>query len=74
MTKKITPEEARAYLADSSNFYPDDELCYICGIEYDWSSVECDGHVFCTSRCCNQYVRIAKRAATDAAITKGEPK
>ncbi|AGW94638.1 hypothetical protein N234_31810 [Ralstonia pickettii DTP0602] len=64
MAKKLTPEDARAYLADSSNFWPNDELCYTCGNEYGFGcEVEYKGIIFCSERCYNGYVRIARVAA-----------
>lgn len=62
----MTPAQACAYLADPDNFWPDDECCYVCGELYDSLSVECDGHVFCREKCCNDYIRIA-RIAKEAA-------
>jgi hypothetical protein len=62
-TPKITPESARAYLADASNFWPNDELCYVCGDEFDSLAVEADGKIFCRNKCCRGYLRIAAIAA-----------
>ena len=62
MSKKMTPEQARAYLADDSNFWPNDELCYVCGEPFDSLSVEYEGKIFCRSKCCRDYTRVAVAA------------
>ena len=59
MTKNMTPEAARAYLADADNFWPNDELCYVCGDEYDSLAIEYSGKIFCRARCCRKYTRVA---------------
>jgi len=56
--KRLTPEQARAFLADPENFWSDDELCLMCGIENEWDTVEYNGRIFCGERCCNKYGRI----------------
>ncbi len=57
-----TPATARAYLADSSNFWDNEELCYMCGESFDSLNVESGGKIFCTERCCNSYLRITRLA------------
>lgn len=59
---KWTPEQARAYLADPDNFFSDDELCLMCGIERDWDDIECNGRMFCSGRCKSKYTRILRIA------------
>lgn len=71
MAKKMTPEQARAYLADSSNFWPNDELCYTCGNEYGFGNeVEYKGIIFCGEKCQEGYARIVRIARPTA--PKGE--
>lgn len=59
---KLTPEQARAYLADPDAFFPDDELCLVCGAERDWDDVEYNGRMFCGARCRTLYARILRLA------------
>jgi hypothetical protein len=62
MRKTMTPEAASAYLADDSNFWPNDELCYVCGDLYDSLSVEYRGKIFCRDKCCRDYMRVVSAA------------
>lgn len=67
---KLTPEQARAYLADPDNFHSDDEqLCLMCGVERDWDDVEYNGRMFCGGRCRSQYARILRIADQAEAST-----
>ena len=58
--KKLTPAAARAYLAAPANFFDNDELCYVCGDEFDSLSSEYSGKVFCCDKCCKAYMRIER--------------
>lgn len=57
-----TPVAARAFLADTANFWDNEELCYVCGESYDSLSTEYRGKIFCADRCCNSYARIVRLA------------
>lgn len=60
----MTPQEARSYLADNGNFWPNDELCYLCGDGHDSLATEYLGKIFCTEKCCNRYMKIVKESRT----------
>jgi hypothetical protein len=60
--KALSPEDARAYLADPANFFGDDESCYVCGNSRDWDAIESGGRMFCRAQCCNRFDRLVRRA------------
>jgi hypothetical protein len=63
MQTRITPQEARSYLADPSNFWDNDELCYVCGELWGAANeVEYNGILFCQKRCFRAYREVEKLA------------
>jgi hypothetical protein len=69
---QMTPEQARAYLADPSNFWDNDELCYICGELWGASNeVEYNGLLFCANKCFRAYRDIEKIAESDKTAKSG---
>lgn len=65
MRKTLTHEHARALLADESNWWDNEELCYVCGELHD-GQVEYRGFLFCRDKCCNDYIRIYTTAHTNS--------
>lgn len=65
---RMTSEQARAYLADPSNFWDNEELCYVCGELWGAANeVEYNGILFCARKCFRAYRDIEKTAESDTA-------
>ncbi|WP_050453448.1 hypothetical protein [Candidatus Burkholderia verschuerenii] len=44
---KLKPKRVREYLWNPNNFYSDDDLYLMCGVERGYDDVEYDGRMFC---------------------------
>ena len=75
MPKKMTQAQAQAYLADTSNFFQNDELCYVCGALWEGAEVEWNSILFCGAKCQEGYARIVRIAKPGrAAMSREQPR